>query len=48
LRGWGLLAGDTDKSGAAETLGGRVASAITPLDLRKLSMSDFGDVEQGR
>ncbi len=26
----------------------RVASAIRPLDLHKLSMSDFGDVEQPR
>jgi hypothetical protein len=26
----------------------RVASATRPLDLHKLSMSDFGDVEQPR
>ncbi|HEY8194872.1 MAG TPA: hypothetical protein VIF13_07465 [Hyphomicrobium sp.] len=26
----------------------RIASAVSPLDLRKLSMSDFGDVEERR
>lgn len=27
---------------------GRIASAVAPLDLRKLSMADFGDVDGAR
>ncbi|HVX37151.1 MAG TPA: hypothetical protein VHC71_13135 [Hyphomicrobium sp.] len=30
---------------AANIRSGSIASAISPLDLRKLTMSDFGDVE---
>lgn len=30
---------------AANIRGGTIASAVSPLDLRKLTMSDFGDVE---
>jgi hypothetical protein len=28
--------------------GGTIASATSPFNLRKLTMSDFGDVEAGR
>ena len=30
---------------AANVRSGSIASAVSPLDLRKLTMSDFGDVE---
>jgi hypothetical protein len=33
---------------AANLRTGSVASAVSPLDLRKLTMSDFGDVEARR
>jgi hypothetical protein len=47
-RGWSRQTADTQKSRALGNASGRVASAITPLDLRQLSMSDFGDIEQKR
>ena len=34
--------------GVIERRAGMLASAMRPLDLRKLSMSDFGDTEQSR
>jgi len=47
LHGWSQPSADTENSAVLGNVP-RVASAITPLDLRKVSMSDFGDVEQGR
>jgi hypothetical protein len=35
-------------AGEAKGDRGRVASAMSRLDLRKLTMADFGDVEQSR
>ncbi len=54
LRGWSassaeLGAGPNIGLSAGETRApGRAASATSPLDLHKLTMSDFGDVEQSR
>jgi hypothetical protein len=48
LRDWSLPTADSENSDAPQNVAARVASALTPLDLRKLSMSDFGVVDQGR
>jgi hypothetical protein len=34
--------------GAAHIRSGSIASAVSPLDLRKLTIADFGDVDGGR
>jgi hypothetical protein len=41
----GVVANESIK---VETSAGKLASAVRPLDLRKLTLSDFGDTDRSR
>jgi hypothetical protein len=48
LRGWSVPSAELAVGTALTVVPTRAASATSPLDLHKLTMSDFGDVEQSR
>ncbi len=50
LRGWSVPSAELSGGAAAGQIGAttRAASATSPLDLHKLTMSDFGDVDPSR